>query len=136
VQAIDPEWLVSFDAEHMRRVLVNLLDNAMRHADSAPGAIQVSTRAASDGQVQLMVWSNGPLIERTVQNHLFEPFFSSDSRSSGLGLYICRELCIRHGASIAYQRAARGAVQGNEFCVAFRLAAPVPAALPGHAGMA
>jgi two-component system sensor histidine kinase PilS (NtrC family) len=36
--------------------------------------------------------------------HLFEPFFSSESRSSGLGLYICRELCERHGARIAYRR--------------------------------
>lgn len=122
VLAGDPGLRVSFDAEHMRRVLVNLLDNAIRYADSAPGAIQVSTGTASDGQVLLTVWSNGPLIERTVQNHLFEPFFSSDSRSSGLGLYICRELCIRHGASIAYQRSPRGAAQGNEFCVAFRLA--------------
>jgi two-component system sensor histidine kinase PilS (NtrC family) len=38
---------------------------------------------------------------------LFEPFFSSESRSSGMGLYICRELCESHGAGIHYQRALR-----------------------------
>jgi len=32
---------VWFDAEHLRRVLVNLLDNALRHASKAPGAIQL-----------------------------------------------------------------------------------------------
>ena len=64
-------------------------------------------------------------MEQTVERHLFEPFFSSESRSSGLGLYICRELCDRHGASIAYQRSFRalaGAViEGNEFVVTLQL---------------
>ena len=61
---------------------------------------------------------------RPLERHLFEPFFSSESRSSGLGLYICRELCERHGASIGYQRVAAGtasnARDGNAFFVAFR----------------
>ena len=59
-----------------------------------------------------------------MERHLFEPFFSSESRSSGLGLYICRQLCQRHGAAIAYQRAnralAHGTVAGNAFSVTFR----------------
>jgi two-component system sensor histidine kinase PilS (NtrC family) len=70
----------------------------------------------------------------TVQQHLFEPFFSSESRSSGLGLYICRELCERHGAMIGYQRAGRGNAPantaGNEFFVQFRAAAKQPSRLP------
>ena len=49
--------------------------------------------------------------------HLFEPFFSSESRSSGLGLYICRELCERYGAEIAYQRSMLDQREGNEFFV-------------------
>ena len=59
-----------------------------------------------------------------MERHLFEPFFSSESRSSGLGLYICRELCQRHGASISYQRLTcptlRGDRGGNAFTVGFR----------------
>jgi two-component system sensor histidine kinase PilS (NtrC family) len=59
-----------------------------------------------------------------VERHLFEPFFSSESRSSGLGLYICRELCERHGASIGYLRTSRptlrGDTEGNAFTVSFR----------------
>ena len=49
--------------------------------------------------------------------HLFEPFFSSESRSSGLGLYICRELCERYGAQIAYQRSRLDQKEGNEFYI-------------------
>ena len=46
-------------------------------------------------------------IAADVERHLFEPFFSTRSRGTGLGLYICRELCERHGASIEYQAAGR-----------------------------
>ncbi len=87
---------VPFEADHLRRVLVNLLDNALRYAGEKPDSIRVSTQMAA-GQVTLRVWSDGAPLEPTVERHLFEPFFSSESRSSGLGLYICRELCERHG---------------------------------------
>jgi len=62
------------------------------------------------------------------------PFFSSESRSSGLGLYICRELCERHGALSGYRRVAAGtggnAREGNEFFVSFRPAAGPLAGAP------
>lgn len=112
--------VVLFEAEHLRRLMVNLLDNALRYASTATDAIQVTTEIATSGQPRLAVWSDGQPLEKTVQSHLFEPFFSSESRSSGLGLYICRELCERHGALIGYQRVAHNAVQGNEFFVLLR----------------
>jgi len=115
---------VEFDAEHLRRVLVNLLDNALRYMGPEPDSLAVATRTAPSGQVSLQVWSDGAPMDKSVERHLFEPFFSSESRSSGLGLYICRELCQRHGASISYQRlnrgTARGETGGNAFTVGFR----------------
>ena len=105
---------VPFDREHLRRVMVNLLDNAFRYASQKPASIEVATRMVA-GQARLSVWSDGLPLEQSVQAHLFEPFFSSESRSSGLGLYICRELCERYGAVIGYQRAVRGTIDGNEF---------------------
>lgn len=118
---------VEFDAEHLRRVLVNLLDNALRYMSLAPDALQLLTRSNTAGQVSLQVWSDGVRLDQSVERHLFEPFFSSESRSSGLGLYICRELCERHGASISYQRlqrpTTRGMIEGNAFTVNFRKAA-------------
>jgi two-component system sensor histidine kinase PilS (NtrC family) len=120
---------VMFEAEHLRRLMVNLLDNALRYASPAGDAIQVATTAPASGQARLSVWSDGQPLEKTVQSHLFEPFFSSESRSSGLGLYICRELCERHGALIGYQRVVHHGVEGNEFFILFRPAAE-GAALP------
>ena len=119
-----PATHVEFDAEHLRRVLVNLLDNALRYMSRQPEALCLMTRISPNGQVSLQVWSDGAPMDKSVERHLFEPFFSSESRSSGLGLYICRELCQRHGASISYQRLVRqgpqGDVSGNAFTVMFR----------------
>lgn len=115
---------VEFDGEHLRRVLVNLLDNALRYMGPEPDSLCVTTRATPAGQISLQVWSDGAPMDKSVERHLFEPFFSSESRSSGLGLYICRELCQRHGASISYQRlnrtTLRGETGGNAFTVGFR----------------
>jgi len=120
-----------FDPEHLRRVLINLLDNARRYASGKPDCIQVdmaATKGANPvGGVSLCVWSDGAPLDPSVEQHLFEPFFSSESRSSGLGLYISRELCASHGASMAYQRNTRTihavVTAGNEFCVVLKTSA-------------
>jgi two-component system, NtrC family, sensor histidine kinase PilS len=130
---------IEFEADHLRRVLVNLLDNALRHASRQAGAIQVTfQQSGAQGLWQLSVWSDGTPIDPGVQRHLFEPFFSSQSRSSGLGLYICRELCVRHGATITYQRSLRSqpqaigsnAREGNDFMVLLRPSMEVTQPMP------
>ncbi len=108
---------VSFDPEHLRRVLVNLLDNAHRHASVEAGAILLRLTAREDGAVQLAVASDGPPIAPDVEPYLFEPFFSTRSRGTGLGLYICRELCERYGASIEYRALPASERSRNEFLV-------------------
>lgn len=121
LQIAAPGLQALFDAEHLRRVLVNLLDNALRHADPGAGAIRVALAASGDA-LDLVVRSAGAPVPPDVERHLFEPFFSTRSRGSGLGLYICRELCERHGARIDYRRAADAAA--NEFCVRLRMPEP------------
>jgi len=93
-----------FDPDHLRRVLVNLLENALRHSSDRPGAVLVLLESLDGPLVRLVVASDGEPIPAEVEAHLFEPFHSSRSRGTGLGLYICRELCERHGASIDYLR--------------------------------
>jgi two-component system sensor histidine kinase PilS (NtrC family) len=125
-----PHAAVDFEPEHLRRLMINLLDNALRYASASAQAIQVSTQIPAPGQARLSVWSDGQPLEQTVQSHLFEPFFSSESRSSGLGLYICRELCERYGAQIGYERVLSDTTAGNEFFVLFRPASPPLSARP------
>jgi len=111
---------VQFDADHLRRVLVNLLDNALRHASGEPGSIFLRLAARDERLATLQVISDGPPIPPEVERHLFEPFFSTRSRGSGLGLYICRELCERYGASIDYRPRPGAERLRNEFIVSLR----------------
>lgn len=117
LQIAAPGLVGLFDAEHLRRVLVNLLDNAHRHADPVAGAISVALERHGDA-LDLVVRSAGPPVPPEIERHLFEPFFSTRSRGSGLGLYICRELCERHAASIDYRRSPDAAA--NDFSVSLR----------------
>jgi len=121
---------VVFDPEHLRRVLVNLLDNAHRHAGAGRGAIFLRLVARDDGWAQISVLSDSPPIPPEVERHLFEPFFSTRSRGSGLGLYICRELCERYGGSIEYRPRPAAERLRNEFVVNLRRAALPDAAHP------
>jgi two-component system sensor histidine kinase PilS (NtrC family) len=114
---------VQFDGEHLRRVLVNLLDNARRHGSGAPGSIQLRLAPRDAASVVISVASDGSPIAPAVERHLFEPFFSTRSRGSGLGLYICRELCERHAASIEYRLKPPEARHRNAFVVVMRRAA-------------
>lgn len=114
----DPERLrVRFDPEHLRRVLVNLLDNALRHGSRQPRAVWVQVSAYGSDGARLWVASDGDPIPADIEPYLFEPFFSTRSRGSGLGLYICRELCERHGASIEYRLRRPPARHRNSFVV-------------------
>ncbi|OYU98152.1 MAG: histidine kinase, partial [Burkholderiales bacterium PBB5] len=118
-----PPVMALFDAEHLRRVLVNLLDNAGRHAPQDAAAVLVAVAAGvGDQPVTLTVASGGEPIPVEVERHLFEPFFSTRSRGSGLGLYICRELCTRHGAGIDYLAAGPEARLRNVFRIVMRRA--------------
>ncbi len=121
---------VWFEPEHLRRIFINLLDNAKRYASPHAESIQIHLDVLHTGasqEVMAHVWSDGGPLEPSVEQHLFEPFFSSESRSSGLGLYICRELCHQHGATMSYERSTRHmngvSVVGNEFSISLR---------PGH----
>lgn len=109
-----PDARIAFDPEHLRRVLVNLLDNADRHASALPASLRVETTREGP-HVRLTVWNDGPEIPAAVRAHLFEPFASAQSRSSGLGLYLSRELCQRYHASLTYTRAQRDGRWGHAF---------------------
>ncbi|HET7198026.1 MAG TPA: ATP-binding protein [Burkholderiales bacterium] len=95
----DP-WL-EFDREHLRQVLWNLLRNAMRYARPGPGAVRVALRNYGD-RVELSVTDNGPGVPAANRGHLFEPFFTTEAKGTGLGLYLARELCAANQASLEY----------------------------------
>lgn len=95
--------LVRFDPLHLREVIVNLLSNAVRYASGSAGSIQLYLLVASTNYVELHIQDDGPAITAEVRAHLFEPFYTTSSKGTGLGLYLARELCLNNDAMLDYE---------------------------------
>lgn len=94
---------VRFDPLHLHEVLLNLLNNAVRYASRNPGSIRIFPAMAATGHVELHVQDDGPGITPEVRAHLFEPFYTTSSKGTGLGLYLARELCLNNDAKLDYE---------------------------------
>jgi two-component system sensor histidine kinase PilS (NtrC family) len=57
----------------------------------------------------LSITDNGPGVPDAIQGQLFEPFFTTDSKGTGLGLYLARELCAANRAALEYVNDVAGA---------------------------
>ncbi|UGQ45663.1 sensor histidine kinase [Massilia endophytica] len=94
---------VRFDPLHLREVLLNLLNNAVRYASGKPESIRVFVVQARGRPLELHVQDDGPGISTEVRAHLFEPFYTTSSKGTGLGLYLARELCLNNEAMLDYE---------------------------------
>jgi len=91
---------VSVDPEQLRRVIINLVDNAIE-AMARQGAIDVETEHdAAHSVVRIVIANNGPGIPQAEREKLFLPYYSTKQRGSGLGLAIVRRIVAEHGGSI------------------------------------
>ena len=91
------------DAEALRELFVNLLDNAMRYTPDG-GTVTVHLAPEGAGAV-VSVADNGPGIPREDQQLIFEPFFRSKStgkkEGTGLGLAIVQQIAVAHGGRVS-----------------------------------
>ncbi|UVW28246.1 PAS domain-containing sensor histidine kinase [Massilia sp. H6] len=94
---------VRFDPLHLHEVLLNLLGNAIRYASRAPASIRIFPARDAAGRTELHVQDDGPGITPEVRAHLFEPFYTTSSKGTGLGLYLARELCLNNDAKLDYE---------------------------------
>lgn len=102
VQA-EPEQRVKFEQSHLRQVLYNLIDNALRYASGGAGSVRVVIEPAAEAdRPQLWVIDDGPGISGEARGALFEPFFTTRSQGTGLGLYLAREFCVTNRAELSY----------------------------------
>ncbi|WP_173066430.1 two-component system sensor histidine kinase NtrB [Sulfurimicrobium lacus] len=100
---------ICFDRAHLHQVLWNLCVNAWRHSRQAEGSIRIYVSAAHlENVVQIDVIDDGPGVDKALVAQLFEPFFTTFSGGTGLGLYIAREICEANGASLDYIEVAPG----------------------------
>jgi two-component system sensor histidine kinase KdpD len=92
--------LVAADFAQLAQVLTNLLANAARHAPAGSEVAIVAT-SAGGSSVRVAVVDHGPGFPAEGRDVLFEPFRRGEgSRSTGLGLAICRGVVAAHGGAI------------------------------------
>jgi signal transduction histidine kinase len=103
------EIVVDIDADRMRMVFRNLLDNAFKYSLPDSRAVELSTSQSGDNLV-VRVSDDGPGIPESDLDSIFEPFFRVDrsrTRSTGgygLGLSICKRVMEAHGGAITVER--------------------------------
>lgn len=103
--------LVKMDPTHLSQILTNLLDNGTRYSRAQTGEAKVTVtlyKAHNDDTSYLEVVDFGKGISSDHAEHIFDPFYTTEEKGSGLGLYICKELCEINQASLHYRPAAHG----------------------------
>lgn len=95
--------VIAADEHQLEQVLMNLLLNAAQASQSG-GVVRLSA-AAGDGRVQLVVEDRGCGMSLEVSRRALEPFFTTKSRGTGLGLPICRKIVEAHGGSLSIRSA-------------------------------
>ncbi len=93
--------LVLADKEHLKRVIVNLIDNAVEAMNDAPVQKLLVASAQKSGEtVELSVTDTGCGISAEGKEKLFLPYFSTKDRGTGLGLAIVSHIVTEHGGRV------------------------------------
>ncbi|HEV8132355.1 MAG TPA: ATP-binding protein [Acidobacteriota bacterium] len=111
------------DPEQMKRVFVNLIDNALEAMDELGERkrLEIRTRVQTDREaIRIEVTDNGPGIAAEDYERLFLPYFSTKKRGTGLGLAIVRQIISEHHGNI---RAEANVPRGSRFIIELPVAA-------------
>jgi len=110
----DEEFIINADSNEIRRVIVNLVSNALKHGESAT-EVAISTAAAGK-DISISVKDNGIGLTQTDCEKLFKRFSQGTSHkrtcSTGLGLYLSRQIVEAHNGKIWVESAPD---KGSEF---------------------
>jgi signal transduction histidine kinase len=113
------ETTALLDEAQVRQALLNLLRNAREVLETMPAgarAIHVGVSSVREG-VQITVADSGPGLQPEVREHLFDLFFTTKERGSGLGLPLTREIVLAHGGTIDVGTASAAEGGGARFVI-------------------
>jgi two-component system sensor histidine kinase PilS (NtrC family) len=100
-----PGLIVRFEQNQLRQVLFNLVDNALRYCSGRAGSIEIRAEPPDEQPAPVCLWvfDDGPGVAAAERDSMFEPFFTTHSRGTGLGLYLAREFCVANGYDLSYR---------------------------------
>ena len=88
------------DPDQLFQILWNLCENGLRYSRHAPVLTLACGTRLDSQRPHIDVIDTGPGVASELREHLFEPFFTTEPRGTGLGLYIARELCEANQATL------------------------------------
>ena len=100
------------DESQLRQVLMNLIRNSTE-AMPKGGSLSLKTQIDNENRIILSVSDNGPGVEDKLVQRIFEPFFSTNSSGTGLGLFISRQIIREHGGELSYEHINEGGARFN-----------------------
>jgi two-component system sensor histidine kinase PilS (NtrC family) len=104
-----PATKAAIDPSHLKQILENLCTNALKYGRPEKGPIILLIRRHSvQGSPCIEVVDHGELMDTQTSQQMFEPFFTTSSTGTGLGLYIARELAELNQAQLEYERVEGG----------------------------
>ena len=94
---------ISFDTHQLEQILINLINNGLRHSSYAhPHAVVEIEIYCADNDVIIDILDDGTGVNTADLNHLFNPFFTTDKAGTGLGLYLSQAFCEANHARLLY----------------------------------
>lgn len=95
--------IIQFDTHQLEQILINLINNGLRHSSSAhPHAYVEIEIYCAENDVIIDVLDNGNGVSASDREHLFNPFFTTGKSGTGLGLYLSQAFCEANQARLLY----------------------------------
>jgi two-component system nitrogen regulation sensor histidine kinase NtrY len=92
--------LLEVDPDHIKRAILNLVDNAVQAVGGAGEVVVETAHVSATGHARIIVSDTGPGISAEDKDKLFLPYFSTKAAGMGLGLPIVHEIVTEHGGTI------------------------------------
>src|SRR6185312_8071686 len=93
---------ISVDVERIKIAFLNVIVNAIEAMEPGKGILQVTT-TAREGKCVILVSDNGPGMSDESQSRVFEPYFTSKPKGTGLGLTNTQNIILNHNGQIAFE---------------------------------
>jgi PAS domain S-box-containing protein len=93
---------IKADVQLLKRVLINLVTNAMQAMPNG-GKLTLHSQVNSDGQVLVTVEDTGIGIPEKIKPQIFTPLFTTKPRGQGFGLAVCKRVIEAHGGTISFE---------------------------------